>query len=360
MPLTEQIGAMAIASATAGDSGSADADTRHCASCGHHGDGLKKCTACKSVWYCNVTCQRAHRKMHKKECKRIEANLKDAVSAACKDGTKSADGFDAKIEQILQTWEEIASLDDCPLCMIPLHRNVSLNTYLHCCGTVVCGSCIHRHEKSIDEKNEERAEKEKPPLPLTCPFCRIPQSDSDGDLIRRLRKRANAGDMRAIFCLAMHYRGGAHGLRKDEKKAIELMEKAAAGGFTEALGELGKYYVFGLYGVQKDAKKGTNMLLEAAVEGDVIALHNLGAMIGNAGDVVRALALTRKAAASGYDLSVETLWGLFRDGKISKSCIEETLRAHQAAKEDMKSEERDRFEKWLNAQKDKEMEKQEI
>lgn len=43
-----------------------------CASCGKTGADLKRCTACKRVWYCNVTCQRKHRKDHRDECKRIE------------------------------------------------------------------------------------------------------------------------------------------------------------------------------------------------------------------------------------------------------------------------------------------------
>ena len=43
-----------------------------CASCGKTGADLKRCTACKRVWYCDVTCQRKHRKAHRDECKRIE------------------------------------------------------------------------------------------------------------------------------------------------------------------------------------------------------------------------------------------------------------------------------------------------
>ena len=60
-------------------------ESKSCASCGQRGSDcrLKKCTACKSVWYCNVTCQKAHRKAHRKECKRIEEERKkaDAVAA---------------------------------------------------------------------------------------------------------------------------------------------------------------------------------------------------------------------------------------------------------------------------------------
>lgn len=83
MSLSKQFDTMAIASATAGgDFGNANA-MMCCASCGQDSDGLKKCTACKSVWYCNVECQKAHRKAHRKECKRIAEELEEeAVSAA--------------------------------------------------------------------------------------------------------------------------------------------------------------------------------------------------------------------------------------------------------------------------------------
>lgn len=36
------------------------------------GDDLKRCTACQSIRYCNVTCQRAHWKLHKKLCKSLQ------------------------------------------------------------------------------------------------------------------------------------------------------------------------------------------------------------------------------------------------------------------------------------------------
>ena len=39
-----------------------------CASCGKKCDNLKQCTACRLVSYCNVQCQRDHRKIHRKAC----------------------------------------------------------------------------------------------------------------------------------------------------------------------------------------------------------------------------------------------------------------------------------------------------
>ena len=49
-----------------------------CANCGkgeENNKSLKTCTACKAVKYCNRECQMAHRKQHKKECKKRAAAL---------------------------------------------------------------------------------------------------------------------------------------------------------------------------------------------------------------------------------------------------------------------------------------------
>ncbi|EJK50901.1 hypothetical protein THAOC_29984 [Thalassiosira oceanica] len=51
-----------------------------CANCGAMASDtvkLKSCTACRLVKYCGVDCQRAHRKQHKKACKKRAAELKD-------------------------------------------------------------------------------------------------------------------------------------------------------------------------------------------------------------------------------------------------------------------------------------------
>mmetsp|Transcript_8934 Transcript_8934/g.15178 ORF Transcript_8934/g.15178 Transcript_8934/m.15178 type:complete len:93 (-) Transcript_8934:217-495(-) len=54
----------------------------YCAACGIAGADdikLKKCTACKSVRYCGVKCQKEHRPKHKKECKNRAAELRDEI-----------------------------------------------------------------------------------------------------------------------------------------------------------------------------------------------------------------------------------------------------------------------------------------
>ncbi|KAG2437487.1 hypothetical protein HXX76_006136 [Chlamydomonas incerta] len=54
-------------------------DARACAACGKPNSiacGLKKCSACKSVWYCGLDCQRKDFPGHKKQCKALAAAAK--------------------------------------------------------------------------------------------------------------------------------------------------------------------------------------------------------------------------------------------------------------------------------------------
>ena len=46
-----------------------------CSACGKSSDTLKKCAACKCVWYCDKKCQNKHHKEHKEECRPIKKVL---------------------------------------------------------------------------------------------------------------------------------------------------------------------------------------------------------------------------------------------------------------------------------------------
>eukprot|EP00985_Skeletonema_marinoi_P026872 scaffold21234_cov73-Skeletonema_marinoi.AAC.1 len=53
-----------------------------CASCGTaevDDIKLKTCTACKSVRYCSIKCQKEHRSQHKRACKKRAAELHDEI-----------------------------------------------------------------------------------------------------------------------------------------------------------------------------------------------------------------------------------------------------------------------------------------
>ncbi|KAL7530726.1 hypothetical protein ACHAXR_003642 [Thalassiosira sp. AJA248-18] len=96
-----------------------------------------RCTACKSVRYCNVDCQRAHRKVHVKECKRISNELENSRRAAA---------FEAAISE-LPLVEEVPSppaLPDCLICAHVMPPKMEQSSYLACCGNVVCMACHSR------------------------------------------------------------------------------------------------------------------------------------------------------------------------------------------------------------------------
>jgi len=71
-----------------------------CANCGkgeEESDNLKACTACNLVKYCNRECQIAHRKQHKKECRKRAAELHDE-----------------------KLFKQPPPKEDCPICFIRL------------------------------------------------------------------------------------------------------------------------------------------------------------------------------------------------------------------------------------------------
>ena len=249
------------------------------------------------------------------------------------------------IDPLLLNWRP-EPLEDCPICMIPLNRDKRLNTYLVCCGKMVCSSCFHLHDMTTNDKNEKRAEKELPPLPVTCPFCRTPLSSGEAS-IEMNKKRAKKGDAQAMLILGSYHRDGSHGQRKDERKAIELFQRAADAGFADAISMLGSYYAYGMHGLEQDIEKGVAMLQKAIQKGNHQALHCLGLVAHKIGDIDGAVKLLRTAAASGNGQSVKTLWDFFRNDDLSKIQLEESLKANQEANEGMKSEARDRHAKWL-------------
>ena len=57
-------------------------EEKFCASCGISSASLKRCMVCKNVWYCNVACQKAHRKEHKASCKAVSGADKEAEGDA--------------------------------------------------------------------------------------------------------------------------------------------------------------------------------------------------------------------------------------------------------------------------------------
>ena len=117
---------------------------------GKGGDGLKTCTACKLVKYCNANCQKVHRPKHKKECKK-----------------RAAETFDEALFKQPRR-------KDCPICMLPLPLVDSETKYFACCGKTICVGCICAGVAAGDVSTTKGL----------CPFCRAPAQSSDGEHAR--------------------------------------------------------------------------------------------------------------------------------------------------------------------------------
>ena len=113
-----------------------------CAACGKEEDednNLKACTACKMVKYCNRDCQIAHRRQHKKACKKRAAELKEEA-----------------------LFKQPPPNEDCPVCFLPLPP-IGEQRYQSCCGKTLCCGCIY----AVYDRTPSHT------IPV-CPFCRTP------------------------------------------------------------------------------------------------------------------------------------------------------------------------------------------
>mmetsp|Transcript_16711 Transcript_16711/g.47984 ORF Transcript_16711/g.47984 Transcript_16711/m.47984 type:complete len:445 (-) Transcript_16711:31-1365(-) len=397
-------------------------EDKFCSACKNAGDSLKKCTACKCVWYCDVSCQKAHRKAHKKDCKRIAKVLKEQTDDKVKSSSADDDNFQdemfcsacgksdgdlkgcnscrcirycssscqrahwkthkvecKRIEAVLKKGEpyngtyypdlsqqlhdenglfnEPPTMPDCDICTLRLPLEYNMSTYMECCGKTICSACNFDSHRAIFEVNSKRIERQQPLLDLsTCPFCRDPGTDGNDERIKRMKARAEMGDATAMWTLAIQF-----GLVPDEAKSLHLAQNAAELGCTEAQYRLGCIYANGLIGVELDETKADMYFELAAKNGHVLARHHLGKRAytgGRTGQtitiqsvspvmVIKSIRHWRISAAAGYTPSLLGLIKFFELGLFRHKDLAPSVRARDKALLEMKSESRDR---WVESQ----------
>jgi hypothetical protein len=288
-----------------------------CASCGMpecDDITLKKCTACKSVRYCGVKCQKNHRPQHKRACKKRAAELRD---------------------ELLFKQPESSHLGDCPICMIPLPLDRNKSSMMTCCSKVVCGGCDYANMmRELQDKLEQK-----------CPFCRELLPTTDEEIEENIMKRIETNDP-----VTMREQGIKCYNKGDYSSAFEYFTKAAKSGDVQAHFELAGCFHFGR-GVEKDEKKRLSHLEEAAIGGHPIARYNLGIHGERIGRIERAFKHFSIAAGQGQVHAIEELKSLYAVGGISKENFAAALRAHQAAVDATKSPQREAGEEFFRKSK---------
>ena len=161
-----------------------------CAACGKADVNLKACGSCRSVKYCNVDCQKAHRSKHKQACK-----------------TRAAELFDEKLFTMPLPREE------CPICCIILPPDNEI-TYMTCCGKFICVGCRYCLTRDY------------------CPFCNARAANEEESKTQLLERIEKHNDPEAMNNLAACYKDGDLGLAVDHLKAFELYKRASENGST--------------------------------------------------------------------------------------------------------------------------------
>ena len=314
----EQIGSMSLdGSVEPENTEEAEAPTKSCSACGKKSDALKKCTACKCVWYCDKKCQNKHWRGHKKECKRIRKEL-----------DKRGGKLDVGTELDVGPLGKLPPREECPICMhaLPIHAN--LQTYYPCCGKLICCGCDHQHSMKSGKGR-------------TCAFCREPLPKSNEAILAQIRKRVELKDPVALVNMAMKYGSGRNGLPVDQAKCVELLRESADLGFPGAQYNLGTFYHQGKMGLEQNEEEARKYYKEAAEGGHMLSLHNLGCAKAGNGDPVAAMRHWRLSASGGHKTSMGALIVCFEYGLLHHADLTETLQALYLSRFEMKSEGRD-------------------
>ena len=280
-----------------------------CAGCGieennDEGIKLKMCTACKSVRYCSVKCQKEHRSQHKKACKKRAAELKE----------------------ILFKQPESNHNGDCPICFLPLPLDANKFNMYSCCCQYVCIGCVRACVRVGGDAFKK------------CPFCRKPTFISKDQIRTNYERRAEANDP-----LATHQLGKMLYDKGDFRGAFELISKAAKLGCADAHFNLYMMYRDG-QGVEKDEKKMVRSLEEAAIAGHARARFDLAVFEGREGRHERGVKHLIICSKLGHAASVEVLKNFCEYGRVSIEDHDAAISGYQAAVEAMKSKEREEAE----------------
>jgi len=289
-------------------------NTSTCASCGKEGysDDMNTCNKCKEVKYCNAACKKKHRTKHKKSCERRVAELHDE-----------------------KLFKEHPPSEECHICFLPLQHGIQTESFMSCCGKVICAGCIVAMKMSVIAIRKSGGK-----INDLCAFCRTPPPSSDKESLNRIEKLVDKGNANAFYTLGLAYRKGDFGLTQSYQKANELYLKAGGLGCSKAYYGLGISYEKGT-GVAIDKNKAKHYYELAAIGGYVGARHNLTRFEADAGNVERAMAHLVLAARAGDESLMNKVKEYFIKGIVTKDGYATTLRAYHDRQKVMKSDARE-------------------
>ena len=232
-------------------------------------------------------------------------------------------------ERLMASGHERPEGEKCPICFdlieLPVHEHSKMNV---CCMKRVCDGCeLAARQRGMNN---------------TCPFCRttLPSNEASESELAMIRKRVDKGDAEAIKLLGEKHYHGKLGLRKDVPRAIELYTEAAELGSIDAHYELGCVYYTG-DGAEEEKPRAIHHWQQAAMKGHVHSRQNLGGLEYNNGNYELAVQHWIMSAKMGYELSLNGIKEVFKEGHATKAQYVEALMGYRDAVEEMKSPQRE-------------------
>ena len=301
-----------------------DTDVVVCANCGKEGssNNMNTCNKCKVTTYCNAVCKKVHKKKHKKECEEYVRLAAEKRAEELRIAAKQHD---------IELFKQPPPAEDCPICFLRLPSLDTGSKYMPCCGKMICSGCIYA--PLYDDQGNKVDNKK-------CPFCRTPQSTSDEETIKRMKKRVESGDAQAMYEVGCFYFNGTNGFTRDYTKALELYHQAGKLGFAKSYTNIGVAYNNG-QGVEVDKKMANHYYELAAMGGNEIARHNLGNSEARAGNFDRAVKHYMIAIQDGRSESLDVLKQLYTLGHSTKDDYMKALHLYQTYLGEIKSVQRD-------------------
>ena len=209
-----------------------------CVKCGSTGEKLLKCAKCKSVYYCNTNCQRAHWKVHKSSCvenKSIPLNEDSIKGDECE-------------REIISKRATV----ECVVCF----EDVGYNFFYvnPCCGAKICQPCLNKW--AGEERKIEYDLIGKPINNKNCPMCRVLITDREHHF-KMLQKNAGEGKGWANCELGLYYTLGPP-LHRNYNEGLKNFLIADEQNILRALMSIGKLY---------QMKNQTNKAIEYLIKG---------------------------------------------------------------------------------------------
>ena len=171
-----------------------------------------------------------------------------------------------------------------------------------------------------------------------CALCRQPPSgETTSKYYRKLLKNKNPD---AFMHMAALHRDGEHGVLQSDTKSLEMYIRAAELGHADAFGNIGTHYEQGI-AVEQDMLKALAFYEVAAKKESIPAHKRLARYHQNVQNSEESIKHFKVAASAGDQESMDRATKAYRQKLISKEDLAQTLRAHQASQNEMKSEDRD-------------------